>query len=244
MDNLCLSSSKMAIPQAANLIDYLSRSELGSIVFATTNNNAAKTLVLHGIVELREVASKTAQRMLENHMNAPVLEREQQGTTNLLKELSYLPPAIVQATTYMNNGRDITLEDYRLQVIMHKEEAVQLSSESSKENLQYHHTEDAINATLLFSLDQIRRNHRLAAEHLFLAACVDCKDISINISRTAPETENAVQVLHSFALIKMRPTESAFDLHQLVHLAVGKWLQKRYLLEKWTQKAIARLSFI
>jgi tetratricopeptide (TPR) repeat protein len=239
--DLGFGSTESSTPHTANLMDYLPQSESGSIVFTTTNLNTAKTLAGQNIIKLREMAPTTAERMLQNYLITPVSGAEQQEATLLLKELSYLPLAIVQAAAYINNTGEITLLHYRSQVMKQKEEALELSSELSEDKLRDYSTESPIAATLLISLDRIRHNHPLAAEYLFLAACVDRKDIPIDLLGTVSETEDAVRVLHRYALITRRPAQSALDLHRLVHLATRKWLKKQEWLGEWSQKAIARL---
>jgi hypothetical protein len=61
----------------------------------------------------------------------------------------------------------------------------------------------------------------LAVDCLFLAACVDSKDVPLNLVKAySPRIDTAVQVFSKYKLVTRRPAESAFDLYCLVHLAL------------------------
>ncbi|KAF2834673.1 hypothetical protein M501DRAFT_1009100 [Patellaria atrata CBS 101060] len=129
--------------------------------------------------------------------------------------------AVVQAAAYINI-RNVTLQEYRSQLVKRKKEALEHDSELSKYKLQEYGIKSFIATTLLISMDQIRRRDTLAADYLFLAACVDRKDIPLDyLQASLPrEREDAIKVLSSYALIIRRPAESALDVHQLVHRAL------------------------
>ncbi|KAF2842629.1 HET-domain-containing protein [Patellaria atrata CBS 101060] len=241
-ENITLKSSGFSTARAANLIDYLPQSELCSIIFTTTNSDTAKSLASQNIVKLGEMAPDMAQRTLENYLNTPVLRSEQQEAKLLLQDLLYLPLAIVQAAAYINT-RNVTLQMYRSQLVRRKKEALERDSELSKDKLQEYGIKSPIAITLLVSMDQIHRSDTLAADYLFLAACVDRKDIPLDfLEASSPrEREDAIKVLSSYALIVRRPAESALDLHQLVHRALREWLRKLERLDQWTRNAITRL---
>jgi hypothetical protein len=92
--------------QAVSLIEYLPVSNQGAIIFTTTNRKMAITLALQDIMELLEVEQDIAQRILEMYLISPANEPEVADL--LLKELIYLPLAIMQAAAYININK-ITL---------------------------------------------------------------------------------------------------------------------------------------
>jgi hypothetical protein len=87
-------------------------------------------------------------------------------------------------------------------------------------------TTGPVTATLLISLHQIRGDGELVADYLFLAACVDQRDIPLNLLLVSSpyKREEAIKVLSSYGLITRRPTKSLLNLHQLVHHALRGWL--------------------
>jgi hypothetical protein len=90
------------------------------------------------------------------------LTNEQEKADLLLKELAYLPLAIVQAAAYVNVNK-ITLQEY-LSLLAEKKELVK---PTSKER------ENVIATTWLISFEQIRRHDALAADYLLFMAFID-----------------------------------------------------------------------
>jgi hypothetical protein len=235
---ISLASSGLSTAGATDLLDYLPPSELCSIIFTTTNTNIARSLASQNVVELRELPPDLALRMLDNYLSTPISQTEQHGAKLLLQELSYLPLAVVQAAAYMNAG-SITLQDYRLNLDRHKDLGLKHSRDAPKDPLRSSNARSPVAATLGLSLDKIRRSNALAADYLFLAACVNRKDILLDlldVSSTMAR-EDAVKVLSRYALVTRRPAESALDLHDLVHSALREWLEQQGWLCKWTQQA-------
>jgi hypothetical protein len=109
--------------------------------------------------------------------------------------------------------------------------------------LQGFSTRNPVAATLFLSIDQIRHNNALAADYLFLCACVDRKDIPLDLleALSLEEKEDAIKTLSGYALITRRPADSALDLHRLVHRALQEWLQNKEWLDQWNKCAIAQL---
>jgi hypothetical protein len=91
-------------------------------------------------------------------------------------------------------------------------------------------------------MNQISNDNELAAGYLCIAACVDQKDISLDLlEATSQAREDAIRVLDKYALVNRRPAESAFDVHRLVHQALRKRLQVQGRLVQWTQRTIIQL---
>ncbi|KAF2731804.1 kinesin light chain [Polyplosphaeria fusca] len=237
-DDMSLGSSGM-FTGAAHLSNYLPQSELCAVLYTTTNRDTAKRLAAPNIVELKEMTASTSQRMLENHMKSSLSKSEQQEAQLLLRELSYLPLAIVQAAAYINT-RNITLREYRSLVARQKEAVLGCNSKLPEDGPQQHDTTGPVATTLLISLDQIRGDGELAADYLFLAACVDRKGIPLDLlpASLPREREEAVKVLSRYGLVTRRPAESSLDLHQLVHRALRGWLRKQKRLDEWMGNAI------
>jgi hypothetical protein len=218
--------------QAVNLIEYLPASDQGTIVFITTKRETAVTLAQQNIVELPEMEQDIAQRMLGMCLISS--ENKQEVADLLLKELAYLPLAIVQAAAYININK-ITLAEYLLLLAKQKEEAAELISTEH---------ENVIGLTWLISFEQIRCQDIVAAEYLLFMACIDPRDIPLALLPiTLPHEKgiDAVGTLNTYSFVTKRTAESALDLHRLVHLSTRKWLKKQELLSQHTQAAITRL---
>jgi hypothetical protein len=143
------------------LMEFLPSSKQGAIVFTTADKKMATKLAPHNIVELPELGENVAQKMLEMCLDKPADEHKEASL--LIKELAYLPLAIVQAAAYVNVN-NTTLQGYLSLLVEKKEElAKDLHRESGV----------VIAATWLISFEQIRRHDALAANYLLFMACVD-----------------------------------------------------------------------
>ncbi|CAI6337008.1 unnamed protein product [Periconia digitata] len=241
-DSVNLSSNGTSVGCDASIVDCLPQSEHCSILLTTTSGDAAGTLASHEIIELQEMEQDTAQSMLEQYLDTPVLKSEQQHAELLLQELSHLPLAIVQAAAYINI-RNITLQDYRMQLSKQHQTDLDSISNALDSKLQEYNRDSSVATTLHLSIEQIRHDSLLAAEYLFLAACVDRKDILLEFleAPSSREREDAIRIINNYKLITRRPAESALDLHRLVQGALRQWMWKRGILGEWTQITITRL---
>jgi tetratricopeptide (TPR) repeat protein len=237
-----LQPSGSSTAEASYLADYLPSSHLCSVIFTTTSSNTAKTLAPRCSVALQELTPDAAQRMLQNHLARPLSNTEQQEADYLLRELSYLPLAVTQAAACMKTS-GMTLQEYRSRLDEHTDVAPANSGNSSKSLPQSSVVRDPVATTLSLSIDQIKVDNSFAADCLFFAACLDRKDISLDLlGAPSPQArEDAVRLLDKYALVTRRPAESALDLHRLVHQAIRKWLHVQGRLELWTQRTIKQL---
>jgi hypothetical protein len=141
------------------------------------------------------------------------------------------------------NSRSIILQNYQSELDQLKKLDLMHSGNAPKGLLQGSNAKSPVAATLGLSLDEIRCSNALAADYLFLAACVDQKDILLDLldAFSTRAREDAVKVLSRYALITRRPAKSVLNLHGLVHSALRDWLKPQEWLCKWTQQAIAQL---
>jgi tetratricopeptide (TPR) repeat protein len=226
----------------ANLTDYLPQSGLCSMVFTTTNSDTIQILAPDNIVQLGDLAPKNAHRMFVNCLTMPLSYIEQQEAKYLLQELSHLPLAILQAAAYINTT-NITPQIYRSQLLGPIKETVDRNSDVFEDNILKYDTKDPVATTLMISLDHIRGSHDLAAKYVFLAACIDRKDIPLDFleASTNREREDAIRTLSKYALVTRRPADSSLDLHRLVHRSLRIWIQHQHNIGLWTQNAIHQL---
>ncbi|OAG00166.1 uncharacterized protein CC84DRAFT_1199692 [Paraphaeosphaeria sporulosa] len=235
VEDTILQSGGMSTTEAVELVNYLPQSNLCSTIFTTTSYGIAKALTLQSIIALQELTPDMALKMLQTRLATPLSSTEQLEAKNLLGGLLYLPLAVVQAAACIN-ASGMTVQNYRAQLDKY-------SSNSSTEQLRSASITDPVATTLFSSLDQIVCENALATDYLFLAACVNRKDILLDLLEAAsPQAkEDAIIVLHRYALVTRRPTESALDIHRLVHQALRKRLQAQGWLQQWTQRTITQL---
>ncbi|CAN9172419.1 unnamed protein product [Alternaria alternata] len=237
-----LQSGGSSTTEAADLADCLPQSERCSVIFTTTNTNTAQALASQNIIALQELALDAALRMLQVRLERPLAKTEQQEAEHVLKALSYLPLAVMQAAACIK-ASGMTVREYRSRLDEHIGFITELSGDSSENKLQNPSVKDPVAASLYLSIDQISCDNAFAADSLFLAACVDRKDISLDLleASSTQAREDAIRILDKYALITRRPAESALDVHRLVHQALRKRLQVQGRLVQWTQHAIIQL---
>jgi tetratricopeptide (TPR) repeat protein len=180
--------------------------------------------------------------MLQNCLSRPLLNTEQHALNVLLRELLYLPIAVVQAAACMDVS-SLTVQEYQAQLHKHREVALESSSDLPQEKLLGSSMEDPVATTLFVSINQVHRTNAVAADYLFFAACVEQRDISLDLldAVSVPVRENAIKVLDRYVLITSQPADSALDLHHLVHGAIQKRLQAQGRFRQWTERAVTQL---
>ncbi|KAI0604678.1 CDC6 Cdc6-related protein AAA superfamily ATPase [Pyrenophora tritici-repentis] len=183
-EDTTLRSGGSSTTEAVDLSDCLPQSKLCSIIFTTTNGGTAQALASQNVIALQELTLDTALRMLQIRLARPLSNTEQQEAEHLLRELSYLPLAVMQAAAYMN-ASGTTVQKYRSRLDEHIELTTEHSGDSSEGRLRGSGVKDPIAATLFLSIDQFSRDNTFAADYLFLAACVDRKDISLDLLEAA-----------------------------------------------------------
>jgi hypothetical protein len=240
-EDTTLRSTTSSMTEAADLADYVPQSKLCSVIFTTTNSDTAWKLASRNVIALRELTLDAALRMLQARLARPLSNTEQQEAEHLLRELSYLPLEVMQAAACMK-ASGMTVQEYRSRLGNHEELAVD-GGNSSEGRLQDSRVKDPVAATLSLSIDLISRDNALATDYLFFAACIDRKDISLDLLEAASTQtrEDALRLLDKYALVTRRPAESAVDVHQLVHQALRKRLQVEGQLRQWTERTTTQI---
>ncbi|KAF1938025.1 kinesin light chain 3 [Clathrospora elynae] len=192
--------------KAASLSECLPSSAQGAVVFTTADRTTAAKLASHNIVELPKMEQDMAQKMLETHLVYSMNEQEQADL--LLKELAYLPLAIVQAAAYVNVNK-ISLQEYQSLLAEKKKEAVEPIDKKSA---------SLIATTWLISFEQICRHDTLAADYLLFMACIDRNDVPLSLLLADSLREKgarAVGTLEAYSFVTKRTAQSALNLHRL-----------------------------
>jgi tetratricopeptide (TPR) repeat protein len=241
-EHTTLRSGGSSTAEAADLADCLPQSKLCSAIFTTTNTNIAQALASQNVVALRELTLGTALRMLQVRLVRPLADTEQHEAEHLLRELSYLPLAVMQAAACIK-ASGMTVQEYRSRLDDYKELAIEHRGDLSEGRRQDSGVRDSVAATLFLSMNQIGNDNKLAAGYLSIAACVDRKDISLDLLEAASTQagEKAVEILDKYALVTRRPAESALDVHRLVHQALRRRLHVQGRLIQWTQRTVTQL---
>ncbi|KGO76027.1 Acyl transferase/acyl hydrolase/lysophospholipase [Penicillium italicum] len=215
------------------LKDYLPSSDQGAIVFTTRSYKVAQYLAATDVIQIPEMDEHKATRVLRNSLVAKELLHDAKSTRQLLNQLTFLPLAIVQAASFINeNG--LTLASYVELLDGQEQSAIDLLSEDFEDKGRYKSIRNPVATTWLTSFEQIRRQSRLATDYLCFMACIKEKDILISLLPPASkiEQQKAIGLLSSYSFVRRRLEDTRLDMHRLVHLATRNWLQSVNLLRK------------
>lgn len=225
------------------LIDLLPKSTQGSIIFTARNRKVGVDLAQNDVVEVPAMDESGATQLLQNYLvNKTLVDTDCHVVPVLLKYLTYLPLAIVQAASYINKNRT-SLSAYKDLLLEKDESAMALLEQEFQDDGRYRDTMNAVATTWMISFEQICREDFLAAEYLCLIACVDSKDIPESLLQGWPATNkiSAIGTLDAYSFLKKHSDKSTLDMHPLIHLATRGWLIKKEELTAWQSEAVNRL---
>ncbi|KAJ5818925.1 Acyl transferase/acyl hydrolase/lysophospholipase [Penicillium riverlandense] len=222
------------------LKQFLPISDQGAIVFTTRSHRVAQHLSTTNIVEVPEMDEHRASRVLRNSLVNKELLNDKETTRELLRRLTFLPLAIVQAASFINENkldfsRYITLLDGQ------EQDSIDLLSEDFEDEGRYKSTRNPVATTWLTSFAQIRRQDPLAADYLSFMACINHRDIPLKLLPPASQLNHvkSIGTLSSYSFVRVRHKDGLLDMHRLVHLAMRNWLKSIGSLESW-QRSVFR----
>lgn len=222
-----------------NIRAYLPSSLLGRILFTTRCNRVAQLLAPGSTIHVPEMGAKQATRVLESLLIDKDLLEDRESTTELLEQLTYLPLAIAQAASFINqNSTDI--KGYITLLNGQEQDAVDLLSEDFEDRERYKSIRNPVATTWLTSFDQMQKQDSLAAEYLSFMACLCPREIPISILpySNAVEQQRAIGLLRAYGFVRSRPDGHSLDMHRLVHLAMRNFLRSSGRLYEWEQKVL------
>ncbi|KAJ9487435.1 hypothetical protein VN97_g5887 [Penicillium thymicola] len=225
------------------LKDYLPTSDQGAIVFTTRSNKVAQYLATTDIIKIHEMDEHKATQVLRNSLVEKEVLQDTKNTSKLLRQLTFLPLAIVQAASFINqNGT--TLAGYVELLNGQEQSAIDLLSEDFEDKGRYESIRNPVATTWLTSFEQIRRQSRRAADYLCFMSCMQEKDILVSLLPPSPnvEQQKAIGLLSSYSFVRLRHGDSRLDMHRLVHLATRNWLQSIGSLREWQSYVLRWLN--
>lgn len=132
--------------RSTRLIDLLPRSDKGSIVFTTRSRKAALKFAHGNVIHVAEMDKEAAAQVLRNSLANKEVLNDSPTVAQLLRLLTFLPLAIVQAAAYINEN-DISLAEYVSLFDDHEENIIEVLSEEFEDEGRYHDLKNPIAAT-------------------------------------------------------------------------------------------------
>lgn len=228
---------------ATELKKLIPYSDQGRVLFTTRNRQLAQRLAPSNVVSITEMDEETATEVLRKSLIQKDLLDDPDVTTALLKQLTFLPLAITQAATYINNT-GIQLPDYLALLQEQEQDVVELLSENFEDEGRYLETQNPVAMTWLISFHHIQRQNPLAIDYLSFMACINPRNIPRSLLLPASSLKrqtDALGLLSAYSFLTTQKDRS-FSLHRLVHLATRNWLRQNDLLQSWLRKATNRLD--
>ena len=223
------------------IIKYLPQSENGITIFTTRYRHIAVDVADRNILHLEAMNLEEAKMLLQKSLGRG---EEEKIMEDLLEELTYLPLAINQASSYMIKS-SITIAEYLELMRDTEEEMVKLLSRDIQDSSRGN-TRNAIAVTWLISFDLIKRDEPNAADMLFFLASLENKAIphSILPVNSKGDMVHAIGVLTGYSFLTKQEDSEIYDMHRLVHLAVKTWMRKENVVDYWKVKTIEHLANI
>jgi tetratricopeptide (TPR) repeat protein len=239
-----LLSPKTEPGRPTRLADCLPQSAHGSVLITTRSKKVAVRMAVDNIIGVSEMDEETATELLRKSMFGRNSSDDDDVAVELLKELTFLPLAIVQAAAYINEN-SISLAQYRALLKDAEETTAELLSEDFEDEGRYRDANNPIAKTWLVSFEQIRRHNQLAADYLSFMSCLEPRMIPQSLLPDAQSRKKMLEAIGTLTAYSFISTESDgqfYNIHRLVHLATRNWLKEEGLLRDCTGKVLARLT--
>lgn len=228
---------------------FLPKGSRGAILFTTRSNKVAQYLGVADAIRIAELDEQKATKVLHNCLKEKSLLDDVDSTRQLLESLTYLPLAIVQAASFINEN-ELSIASYVKVLDGQDQDVISLLSEEFEDEGRYKSIRNPVATTWLTSFEQISRVYPLASYYMCFMACMGSKDIPIGLlplhpdlpsTPHGPDQQKALGVLISYSFLRARSNGARFDMHRLVHLATKNWLRSCGSFERWRDGAITIL---
>ncbi|KAJ5917206.1 hypothetical protein N7466_010760 [Penicillium verhagenii] len=221
----------------------LPKSDRGVVLFTTRSNKVAQYLNATDTIQILELDEHRATTVLQNCLVKKDLLNDTESTRQLLERLTYLPLAIVQAASFINQN-ETDIRSYVKLLDGQDQDVLDVLSEDFEDEGRYRSIRNPVATTWLTSFVQLQRDYPLASQYLAYMACINAKDIPIStlFSTTQLEKQKAIGVLVSYSFVRIRNPDSRLDLHRLVHLATRNWLRSLNSLRAWQIFTIRQMT--
>ena len=162
----------------------------------------------------------------------------------LAMALEYIPLALTQAAAYINRKPRMTIARY-LDILNKESEGVSLLQTEESDLRRSEDVPNSVVKTWQIIFEQIRIQHKAAADLLARMALFDRKGIPEFLLQAAigeADFNEAVDILIGFALVSTEVGATDFKMHRLVQVSTIAWLQYLGYLEEEKEIAIDSLA--
>ncbi|KXX77766.1 Regulatory protein AfsR [Madurella mycetomatis] len=222
--------------------DFLPRTDRNRILFTTRTQRIATRLAQSEVVDLSQMNEDEAKDLLKKSLGGKRLPIYEKGVAELLKILTYLPLAIVQAAAYLNET-GISVAEYVRLLRNTERDMVELLETEFADDTRYGGVQNAVASTWVVSFEQIRKNADAAVLLRFIAQ-VESKAIPRSMLASVGSEQRmtrAIGVLYSYSFLSIREDGTTYDMHRLVHLASRVWVSRQDAAGKQRREVLVHL---
>ncbi|GKT97978.1 transcription factor [Fusarium langsethiae] len=209
---------------------YLPQNENGIILFTTRSGHVAGDLAQYDVIEIEQMDVEEAKILLEKSLIQKQLLQDEVVVIELLTHLTFLPLAIKQAASYLNQTK-APIRTY-LDLLRNAEDnRMAILEREFGDNTRYRGSQNAVGTTWIASFRHIQKSSQLAIDLLSFMSCIEPKAIPQSILPDAKpdELQWAIGTLCSYSFLVRRKDSDVFDMHSLVHTVTRGWLRKKDL---------------
>ena len=205
-----------------SITSYMPNNERGKILFTTRHKDAVVDVAEWNVLDLMQMSMEEAKLFLEKILGRQAILQNETATTEVLTELTCLPLAIVQASSYMVT-KSVSIPRYLAIMRSTNDEIIKLLSNDFKDNTRDETSSNALATTWLVSFKQIQRDNPHAADMLFCAALLENKAIPLTLLPSIEsnvDLADTVGTLLGYSFFTKHEKEGFYNMHRLVHHAV------------------------
>ncbi|OOF90643.1 hypothetical protein ASPCADRAFT_156291 [Aspergillus carbonarius ITEM 5010] len=211
---------------APALKKFLPRSQQGHILFTTRNRTLALKLASPHLIEIPEPDQDISLSILESLIDSDLLV-EKDAALRLLEQLAYLPLAITQAASYIQENQ-ISISKYLHLLEGNESQTIDLLSEDFEDEGRYDTIQNPVATTWWISFQHIQELNDLAIEYLSFMACINPREIPTSLlpqRRSENEKTKAIGLLKAYSFVTEQAGRKFLSLHRLVHLTTRSWMK-------------------
>ena len=227
--------------EALSLYDFVPRGPGGTVLWTSRDKQISGSLVsAQRAINIARMTDNEAMTLLETVRDRKISEDERNDAIQLLTELVWLPLAVSQAAAYIRT-MSITLSDYLSKLARHRKRW-KILQESKFDRHRRPGLSNSILETWDISMEQIRRENKMAYDLLHVLAFLDSQNIPLEImikvaalrnkkmmdGRQGDSEDDNDEVLYAairlqeFSFLHLRASEGtsqAYEMHKLVQEA-------------------------
>ena len=229
-----------------SITSCMPNNERGKILFTTRHKDAVVDVAEWNVLQLMEMSMEEAGLFLEKILGQQAVLQDETATTELLKELTCLPLAIVQASSYMVK-KSVSIPRYLAIMRSTDDAVVKLLSSDFKDNTRDETSSNALATTWLVSFKQIQRDNPHAADMLFCAALLENRTIPLALLppvESNVDLANTIGTLLGYSFFTEHEKEGFYNMHRLVHHAIKICMPHNDRIKQQTEALIDRLASV